>query len=352
VGLQATTKVDALAKADSSQAMPAALAYSQAKALVGVALMEKTNTPAIEQPYVSESDLIRFRHIGRAIWGRPYGGVHIGAAIWGGHIGAAIWGRPYRDGHIGAARWEQNRSKLMSFIYKGMNRTIMDLTGAAGRSQKQALATSTCAAGMETPGGPVVLRRARTAEERQYVVNVTTKNWKRVGQVPRKHLLMWDTADGSPPADAQLTVRCFFRRSPPIPRYHTQPRITPRRNALRRASPALACSRRPRLPRIQQQERDGRPQPCGRRSLRCAHLLHSWPHKMPVGVTNVTWGARVPPRAQHFLNAARALVWLRCRGDRDAQDDRVAWRAVQRGTWRGPHLFRCPRPHLLPSAAK
>eukprot|EP01046_Picozoa_sp_COSAG06_P088232 COSAG06_NODE_34660_length_471_cov_0.975806_1_plen_70_part_10 len=49
VGLQATTKVDALAKADSSQAMPAALAYSQAKALVGVALMEKTNTPAIEQ---------------------------------------------------------------------------------------------------------------------------------------------------------------------------------------------------------------------------------------------------------------------------------------------------------------
>jgi hypothetical protein len=49
VGLQATTKVDALAKADSSQAMPAALAYSQAKALVGAALAEKTNTPAIEQ---------------------------------------------------------------------------------------------------------------------------------------------------------------------------------------------------------------------------------------------------------------------------------------------------------------
>jgi hypothetical protein len=57
---------------------------------------------------------------------------------------------------------------------------------------------------METPGGPVVLRRARTAEERQYVVNVIAKNWKRVGQVPRKHMLMWDTADGSPPADAQL----------------------------------------------------------------------------------------------------------------------------------------------------
>ena len=34
-GLQAATKADALAKADPSQAMPAALAYSQAKALVG-----------------------------------------------------------------------------------------------------------------------------------------------------------------------------------------------------------------------------------------------------------------------------------------------------------------------------
>ena len=48
-GLQAATRADALAKADPSQAMPAALAYSQAKALVGAALAEKTNTPAIEQ---------------------------------------------------------------------------------------------------------------------------------------------------------------------------------------------------------------------------------------------------------------------------------------------------------------
>ena len=48
-GLKAAMKADALAKADPGQALPAALAFEKAKALVGAALAEHTNTAAVEQ---------------------------------------------------------------------------------------------------------------------------------------------------------------------------------------------------------------------------------------------------------------------------------------------------------------
>ena len=48
-GLKAAMKADALAKADPGQALPAALAFVKAKALVGTALAEHTNTAAVEQ---------------------------------------------------------------------------------------------------------------------------------------------------------------------------------------------------------------------------------------------------------------------------------------------------------------
>jgi hypothetical protein len=52
--------------------------------------------------------------------------------------------------------------------------------------------------------GAVVLRRAHTPRDRQGVVLSVKQHWDRVGQVPREHLFVWDTADGAPPADAQL----------------------------------------------------------------------------------------------------------------------------------------------------
>jgi hypothetical protein len=88
----------------------------------------------------------------------------------------------------------------------------------------------------------VVLRHARTAEERQYVVNVIAKNWKRVGQVPRKHMLMWDTVDGSPPADAQLSAPAVYSRL----RHVEAPRVAARvLGSQRRAGSTHVASRRP-----------------------------------------------------------------------------------------------------------
>ena len=57
---------------------------------------------------------------------------------------------------------------------------------------------------MMVGAGAVALQRAGTPAERQHVVCLVKKHWDRVGQRPREHLLVWDTADGSPPADALL----------------------------------------------------------------------------------------------------------------------------------------------------
>ena len=52
--------------------------------------------------------------------------------------------------------------------------------------------------------GAVALQRANTPAERQHVVCLVKEHWDRVGQRPREHLFVWDTADGSAPADALL----------------------------------------------------------------------------------------------------------------------------------------------------
>ena len=52
--------------------------------------------------------------------------------------------------------------------------------------------------------GAVALQRAHTPANRRHVVCLVKKHWDRVGQRPREHLLVWDTADGTPPADALL----------------------------------------------------------------------------------------------------------------------------------------------------
>ena len=57
---------------------------------------------------------------------------------------------------------------------------------------------------MMVGAGAVAIQRAGTPAERQHVVCLVNKHWVRVGQRPRQHLLVWDTADGAAPADALL----------------------------------------------------------------------------------------------------------------------------------------------------
>ena len=52
--------------------------------------------------------------------------------------------------------------------------------------------------------GAVALQSAHTPADRRHVVCLVKEHWDRVGQRPREHLLVWDTADGTPPADALL----------------------------------------------------------------------------------------------------------------------------------------------------
>jgi hypothetical protein len=60
-GLKAANKADALAKADPTQALPAALAFYQAKALVGAALAESSNSAAIQQALQAKLSLVNDR---------------------------------------------------------------------------------------------------------------------------------------------------------------------------------------------------------------------------------------------------------------------------------------------------
>ena len=94
---------------------------------------------------------------------------------------------------------------LRSTIAKKFGCSVESAAGEAYSKQEQVLATTrTCAAAMDAAGRVVTLRRAGTPAERQRVVCLVKKHWDRVGQRPREHLLVWDTADGSAPADALL----------------------------------------------------------------------------------------------------------------------------------------------------
>ena len=48
---------------------------------------------------------------------------------------------------------------------------------------------------MMVGAGAVALQRAGTPAERQHVVCLVKEHWDRVGQRPREHLFVWDTAD-------------------------------------------------------------------------------------------------------------------------------------------------------------
>ena len=51
-----------------------------------------------------ESGDHKYRHVGGIIWGRSYGGDHVGEIIWGDHVGAIMWGRSRGD-HV---RWTRH----------------------------------------------------------------------------------------------------------------------------------------------------------------------------------------------------------------------------------------------------
>ena len=87
---------------------------------------------------------------------------------------------------------------LGSTIAKKFGCSVDSAAGEAYSKQEQVLATRhTCAAAMDAAGRVVTLWRAGTPAERQRVVCLVKKHWDRVGQRPREHLLVWDTADGS-----------------------------------------------------------------------------------------------------------------------------------------------------------
>ena len=60
-GLKAAMQADALAQADPTQALPAALAFHEAKALVGAALAESSNSEKVQQALKAKLSLVNDR---------------------------------------------------------------------------------------------------------------------------------------------------------------------------------------------------------------------------------------------------------------------------------------------------
>ena len=57
---------------------------------------------------------------------------------------------------------------------------------------------------MMVGAGAVALQRAHTPADRRHVVCLVKEHWDRVGQRPREHLLVWDTAEHC----SEMRVEC------------------------------------------------------------------------------------------------------------------------------------------------